>query len=714
MFTFDGDDGEELCIRLLGPSSAKMATASALAPSSVHEQLNALLGSQLALDQPQSQAKAAQLLMQWLSLPTTGTLLQLVFSQARRELPITRDLLYDDARSEEHRLRHRASLPLAPRSTQMRWSVSGGTPRRPPTATPGRSQSANATPRKRRKSEPTLPVMAFDTPSPQGKPPSSQDDAACNTSSTATATPRRDPRSGPSNPPLSPASEAKASRAAAPLVHSPLSYFGTQPGVSSRFLTVPQGDGGAQAFFDSEAGGVGLKLAPDALLTLVHERFDLPRSIARLVVKRAQHQQKVSDASGGGHKGGGKDKENGNGNDAPALGSPTPGGSADAGGGTGGGAAVGGTPLTAGAGASVATNPADDSGWSGSDAERPVGYAAFYAVYGVHRPEEADKIRIFRLLRRGGSAVVTPSDLTELVWALVETHPGLEFLRDSEEFLKSYVQTTSLRILWALGGAGTQRITLQHWRRSNITEVLFQLDDEGDINLARDHFSYNHFYVIWCIFWELDEDEDTLLQKDDLLRYGAYGLSPRVVDRIFAMRRERDPKDKNGMTYNDFVYFLLAEEDKQAPPALQYWFHVLDVNGDGALDADDMRYFYDEMTTRLQAMDEEVISFAELANELFDIIRPAVDGRVTLPELKKCQIGYNFISALTNVRKYLAWEGLSCEKAAGRASNLRDTRDWDLFADSEYRRLVETEDEGGGGGGGEAEEADAEVPLQSV
>jgi hypothetical protein len=50
------------------------------------------------------------------------------------------------------------------------------------------------------------------------------------------------------------------------------------------------------------------------------------------------------------------------------------------------------------------------------------------------------------------------------------------------------------------------------------------------------------------------------------------------------------------------------------------------------------------------------------------------------------------------VRKYIAWEGLSCEKAAGRASNLRDTRDWDLFADSEYRRLVETEDEASGEG----------------
>ena len=63
---------------------------------------------------------------------------------------------------------------------------------------------------------------------------------------------------------------------------------------------------------------------------------------------------------------------------------------------------------------------------------------------------------------------------------------------------RSYVNTTTLRILWSLGASGTQRITLQHWRHSAVSEVLFQLDDESDINLARDFFSYNHFYVIWC------------------------------------------------------------------------------------------------------------------------------------------------------------------------------------------------------------------------
>ena len=53
------------------------------------------------------------------------------------------------------------------------------------------------------------------------------------------------------------------------------------------------------------------------------------------------------------------------------------------------------------------------------------------------------------------------------------------------------------------------------------------------------------------------------------------------------------------------------------------------------------------------------------------------------------------------MRKYVAWEGLACEKAAGRASNLRDTRDWDLFADREYRRLVDAEEEENGEEDGE-------------
>ena len=193
------------------------------------------------------------------------------------------------------------------------------------------------------------------------------------------------------------------------------------------------------------------------------------------------------------------------------------------------------------------------------------------------------------------------------------------------------------------------------------------------------------------------------------MRYGSYGLSSRVVDRLWTLRRE---SSKEGMSYADFVYFLLAEEDKQSSPALQYWFHVLDVDGDGYLTSRDMWWFYEELQSRLEAMDEELVPFEELVNEFMDIVKPAARGRLSLTELRRCGLGYNIVSALTNVRKYIAWEGLSCEKAAGRASNLRDTRDWDLFADSEYRRLVETEDEAGSGeaeGGEEPPAADGEA-----
>ena len=36
--------------------------------------------------------------------------------------------------------------------------------------------------------------------------------------------------------------------------------------------------------------------------------------------------------------------------------------------------------------------------------------------------------------------------------------------------------------------------------------VLNFVDEEADINLVNDYFSYEHFYVLYCKFWELDTD----------------------------------------------------------------------------------------------------------------------------------------------------------------------------------------------------------------
>lgn len=48
------------------------------------------------------------------------------------------------------------------------------------------------------------------------------------------------------------------------------------------------------------------------------------------------------------------------------------------------------------------------------------------------------------------------------------------------------------------------------------------------------YFSYEHFYVIYCRFWELDGDHDFLIDKENLLKYGNHALTYRIVDRIFS------------------------------------------------------------------------------------------------------------------------------------------------------------------------------------
>ena len=42
------------------------------------------------------------------------------------------------------------------------------------------------------------------------------------------------------------------------------------------------------------------------------------------------------------------------------------------------------------------------------------------------------------------------------------------------------------------------------------------------------------------------------------------------------------------MSYEDFVWFVLSEEDKGSDTSLEYWFRCVDLNGDGRLTPDEL------------------------------------------------------------------------------------------------------------------------------
>lgn len=173
-------------------------------------------------------------------------------------------------------------------------------------------------------------------------------------------------------------------------------------------------------------------------------------------------------------------------------------------------------------------------------------------------------------------------------------------------------------------------MTASELRKSNFLAIVSLLDEEEDINQITEYFSYEHFYVIYCKFWELDKDHDLIIDKHDLSRHNDSGrslyftrnslivasiltaISVKMIDRIFSGAVTRGPVLKYGkMTYSEFVWFLISEEDKSYPRAIEYWFRCMDLDGDGFLSIYELEWFYTEQSRRLEAMGIEPLPFTD-------------------------------------------------------------------------------------------------------
>jgi hypothetical protein len=220
-------------------------------------------------------------------------------------------------------------------------------------------------------------------------------------------------------------------------------------------------------------------------------------------------------------------------------------------------------------------------------------------------------------------------ELEPVVQRVLERHPGLAFLSGAAEFQSKcvaregavaeplrapfvcvatlltrrarfpslplpgqrcrYVTTVVQRILFETSDSGKRRrfdrCQLKQLRASPLQRTLALLDDNDedgagrDINLERRFWSYEHFYVLYTHFWELDSDKDGRLSRNDLLRYGANALTPIAVDRVFSCWVKAPTE---GMDYGEWIVFLTCEVDKTTPQALRYWHTVLDLDGTGA------------------------------------------------------------------------------------------------------------------------------------
>uniref|UniRef100_A0A8C9DQS7 Protein phosphatase 2 regulatory subunit B''alpha n=1 Tax=Prolemur simus TaxID=1328070 RepID=A0A8C9DQS7_PROSS len=265
--------------------------------------------------------------------------------------------------------------------------------------------------------------------------------------------------------------------------------------------------------------------------------------------------------------------------------------------------------------------------------------------------------------------------------------PLLQFQR----FLKIFVIQ---RIFYTVNRSWSGKITSTEIRKSNFLQTLALLEEEEDINQITDYFSYEHFYVIYCKFWELDSDHDLYISQADLSRYNDQASSNRIIERIFsgAVTRGKTVQQEGRMSYADFVWFLISEEDKRNPTSIEYWFRCMDVDGDGVLSMYELEYFYEEQCERMEAMGIEPLPFHDLLCQMLDLVKPASDGKITLRDLKRCRMAHIFYDTFFNLEKYLDHEQRDPFAVQKDVENEGpEPSDWDRFAAEEYETLVAEE-----------------------
>jgi serine/threonine-protein phosphatase 2A regulatory subunit B'' len=146
--------------------------------------------------------------------------------------------------------------------------------------------------------------------------------------------------------------------------------------------------------------------------------------------------------------------------------------------------------------------------------------------------EPYDRIeRFFRIIKKHDAEYIFKDDFVPFLQELLHFHPGLDFLEQHEEFQRKYALTVITRIFYKVNTSRTGKISLHEVRKSNLFSACMHVDEETDINRVLDYFSYEHFYVIYCKFFELDSDKDSKLTKADLLKYGDHALTETIVDR---------------------------------------------------------------------------------------------------------------------------------------------------------------------------------------
>lgn len=358
--------------------------------------------------------------------------------------------------------------------------------------------------------------------------------------------------------------------------------------------------------------------------------------------------------------------------------------------------------------------------------------------------------RLFYLVKQRWNQYIEPIDFMPFLEELLAYHPGLAFLENTPEFQEKYARTVTCRIFFEADLSGKRQLDLRALKQCpKLLEAFQFVDIQEDINAVNEFFSYEvgfflleflvymsfrgfllaycpvsspihfllfhlpflffilflrltttflpvqHFYVLYCKFWELDSDHDTLLTRADLSRI--FSLTPLALDRVFSQHGKpfvgSDPEGR--MSFDDFISFFLSVEDKTTPAAIRYWFQIFDIDGDGIITINDLKPFYYQQSNRMRDHGLEIVKFEDIVCQFCDLLKPAMgEGMLTVADFlhpERIKLSGMFFNAFVDLEKFQRFE--TREPAFVKQAENYVISQWTRYAAVEYQRLATEEEE---------------------
>lgn len=251
-----------------------------------------------------------------------------------------------------------------------------------------------------------------------------------------------------------------------------------------------------------------------------------------------------------------------------------------------------------------------------------------------------------------GQGYLREADLENYISELLPTLPQLEGLETS--FHNFYVCTAVRKFLFFLDSPRAGRVRILDILACSFLDELLELRDE---DLSKELQEQNWFsapstFRVYGHYLNLDRDHNGMLSQAELAGYGSGTLTQPFLERVFQTCLTYGGE----MDYKTYLDLVLALENRSEPQSLAFLFRILDLQGKGYLDAFTLNYFFRAIQEQMRLHGAEPVSFQDVKDELFDMVRPKDPEKITLADLLACGQGETFVSILIEFHGFWAYE----------------------------------------------------------